>query len=176
MKNEKLQEIISPEEIDKRIEQLAKEIDDCYNGESIVLVCVLKGACVFFVDLARKLKNKSVEFDFVRISGYGNNDVFSGKITFSKDLEIDINNKNVLVVEDIVDTGNSMRFFLDELLKRNPKTLRLAALIDNPERREIDVHVDFLGFKVEKGFLVGYGLDYAEKYRSLPSINEIIFE
>ena len=126
--------------------------------------------------LVRALQNKNLELDFVRLSSYGKGASSSKHVIFSKDVEIDICDKHVLIVEDIVDSGHSMRFLLGQFAARKARSLRLAALVDKNERREIDVHVDFAGFKLTQGFIVGYGLDYAEHYRNLPAVFEIIPE
>ncbi len=171
----KLEEIYSQGQIAERIAYLAKEIARIYGDEPVVAVCVLKGAFAFFSDLVRAIDNPHLEVDFVRLSSYGMNSESSKHVIFSKDLETDIRNKHVLIVEDIVDSGYSMRFLLDQLLVRQPLSLRIAALVDKRERRSANVLVDFAGFVLESGFLVGYGLDYAERYRALPNICELKF-
>ena len=141
-----------------------------------MVICVLKGAFVFFSDLVRRLQNRNLELDFVRLASYGKSDVSSGLVVFSKDVENDISGKHVLIVEDIVDSGRTMRFLLDQLAARHPRSLRLATLVDKGERRQAKVEVDFAGFTLRQGFIVGYGLDYAERFRALPGIFEIIPE
>ncbi len=175
---DRLKLLYSKEKIQKRIEELGKEISDLYNDldEPVVLVCILKGAFIFFADLVRELKFKfQPEIDFVRIASYGKSDE-SGKIVFSKDLEVDIKGKHVLIIEDIVDTGKTLDFFIKELKKREPVSIKLCVLVDKKERQEKKLPIDFCGFEVEKGFLVGYGLDYAEKYRCLDGIYEVILD
>lgn len=166
--------LLNEEEIHKKVEKLAEEIDEIYGDEDMVAVCVLKGAFVFFSDLVRRIKNPNLQLDFVRLSSYGMDSVSSRNIMFNKDIEIDIHGKHVLLVEDIVDSGHTMKFLMKEFWTRKPESLRLAALIDKYERRETDITVDFPGFKFSKGFLVGYGLDFAEKFRTLPCIYEIV--
>ena len=176
IKVKELKPVFTPEQIAARIQELAAEINAEYGDEPMVAVCVLKGGFMFFSDLVRFLQNKNLELDFVRLSSYGKGSSSSKHVIFSKDVEIDICDKHVLIVEDIVDSGYSMRFLLGQFAARKARSLRLAALVDKNERREIDVHVDFAGFTLSQGFIVGYGLDYAERYRNLPAVFEIIPE
>jgi hypoxanthine phosphoribosyltransferase len=171
-----LRELFTPHQISLRIQELAKEIDALYGEERFVAICVLKGAFIFCSDLVRCVRNKNVEVDFVRLCSYGSGSASSGQIVISKDVDIPLSGKHVLIVEDIVDSGRSMHFLLERLAMRNVRSLRLAALIDKRERREVAVHVDFAAFHVDRGFVVGYGLDYAERWRSLPAVCEIIAE
>ncbi|NCB23386.1 MAG: hypoxanthine phosphoribosyltransferase [Deltaproteobacteria bacterium] len=171
-----LKPVFTPEQIAARIQELAAEINATYGDEPMVAVCVLKGGFMFFSDLVRFLHNKNLELDFVRLSSYGKSATSSKHVIFSKDVEIDICGKHVLIVEDIVDSGHSMRFLLGQFAARKARSLRLAALVDKDERREVDVKVDFAGFKLNQGFIVGYGLDYAEHYRMLPGVFEVIPE
>jgi len=168
--------VFSPEQIAARVCELAAEIDALYGQEFLVAVCVLKGGFIFFSDLVRTLHNKNMELDFVRLSSYGKNTSSSRHVIFNKDVEVDICGKHVLIVDDVVDSGYSMRFLLDQFAARQARSLRLAALVDKYERRQADVKVDFAGFRLNKGFIVGYGLDYAEHYRMLPGVCEIIPE
>lgn len=171
-----LSPIFSRNQIASRVEAMAREINAFYGDRPIVAICVLKGAFVFFSDLVRSMANPLLELDFVRVASYGAGSRSSGSIRFSKDIEIDIREKHVLIVEDIVDSGRTMRFLLDELAARQPASVALAALVDKNERRELDIQVNFSGFNLPKGFLVGYGLDYAERFRSLPDICELILD
>lgn len=161
--------IYSREQIENRVRELGKEISVHYGDEPLVCVCVLKGAYAFFTDLMRNLSIHPL-MDFVRLSSYADQTSRQSRMVFSKDMEIDIKDKHVLVVEDIVDTGHSMKFLSKVLEARSPKSIKIAAMIDKGERREVDVQVDFVGFTLEKGFIVGYGLDYAEKYREMDGI------
>lgn len=172
----KLVSVFSPEEIATCVRDMAAQIDAFYGQEPLVAVCVLKGACIFFSDLVRSLQNRNLELDFLRIASYGAGTVSSGEVLFGKDVEIDIRDKHVLLVEDIVDSGRSMRFVLDNFAARGPRSLRVAALVNKTGRRERAVAVDFSGFSLDAGFLVGYGLDYAERYRALPGIFELVPE
>ena len=169
----KLVTVFSAEAIASRVRSMAAEIDACYGDEPLVVVCVLKGACIFFSDLVRSLRNGNLELEFIRIASYGTGTASSGQVVFSKDVENEIRGKHVLLVEDIVDSGRSMRFVLDTFAARGPRSLRVAALVNKTGRREKEVAVDFIGFSLDSGFLVGYGLDYAERYRSLPGIYEL---
>jgi len=161
--------IYSREQIENRVRELGREISAHYGDEPLVCVCVLKGAYAFFTDLMRNLSIHPL-MDFVRLSSYADQTSRQSRMVFSKDMEIDIKDKHVLVVEDIVDTGHSMKFLSKVLEARSPKSIKIAAMIDKGERREVDVQVDFVGFTLEKGFIVGYGLDYAEKYREMDGI------
>ena len=158
----------------RRLDALADEINTRYAGKSLVLVCVLKGAFMFFSDLVRRL-TMNPEVDFVRVASYGNGVESTKTISFTKDIEVSLEGKHVILVDDIVDTGHTMTFLCQQFAARGAKSLALAALVDKKERRDVDVIVDYPGFILQKGFLVGYGLDYAERYRSLPAICEAIF-
>ena len=169
--NESLGRVVfSEEQIRQRVGEIAEDINILYAGKPLVVVCVLKGAVVFFADLVRHL-NMRPELDFVRVASYGDDTSSASKaISFTKDIELSLHGKHVLIVEDIVDTGRSMEFLLRQLEARRAKSVRLCALVDNYERREVEVNVDFAGFRISDGFVVGYGLDYAERYRELPEI------
>ncbi len=175
---EELKCLYSNQQIAERIDSLAEEISQWYNSqkEPVVLICILKGAFMFFADLVRRLNfSQQPEVDFIRIASYGNKD-HSGEIVLSKDLETNIEDKHVLIVEDIIDTGNTLDFLIKKLKQRNPLSVKLCVLIDKKERKEKNIDVDFCGFEIEKGFVVGYGLDYAEKYRCLDGIYEVVFK
>ncbi len=169
-----LRQLYDAETIAVRVRELGATIDACYKGEPLVCVCVLKGALPFFTDLLRAMNNEHVRVECVRLASYGDSDTSSGTVRMTQDLECDIAGSHVLVVEDIVDSGRSMSFFLEELRKRGPRSLRLAAFVDKRERREVDVTVDFAAFVLSDGFLVGYGMDYAERYRALPGLYEYV--
>lgn len=169
--NESLGRVVfSEEQIRQRVQEIADDINVVYADKQLVVICVLKGAIMFFADLVRLLNGRP-ELDFVRVASYGDDTSSGGKaISFTKDIELSLQGKHVLIVEDIVDTGRSMEFLLRQLEARRAKSVRLCALVDNHERREVDVQVDFAGFRISDGFVVGYGLDYAERYRELPDI------
>jgi hypoxanthine phosphoribosyltransferase len=169
----KLTPFITAEQLAARVKELGSEVTASYEGDApLVCICVLKGAFLFFSDLIRTI-DREIEIDFVRLASYGTAVSRGEDIVFSKDLEISIEGKDVLVIEDIVDTGHSMDFLLHVLRRRNPKSLKICALIDKHERRERKVAVDFAGFQLSEGFIVGYGLDYAERYRELGGIYEL---
>lgn len=167
-----LREIFTRDQIAERVQGLGREISSHYAREKVLGICVLKGAFVFFADLVRSLEI-DIEIDFVRLSSYGDGTASSGEIAVKNDLGSDVWDKNVLVVEDIVDTGLSLYYFSRMLHSRGARSVRICALIDKHERRTLPVDVDFCGFRVQKGFLVGYGLDMAQKYRNLPGIYAI---
>ena len=167
--------VLDETEIARRVQELGKEIAAHYAGQRLVAVCVLKGACVFFADLVRAMQGAQLDLtlDFVRLASYGHRTESSGKVEFMKDLETSVEDCHVLVVEDIVDTGNSMDYLLKVLALRNPRSVRICSLIDKKERRTVDLDVDFVGFTLQDGFIVGYGLDYNERYRELAGIYEL---
>ncbi|MCT4534920.1 hypoxanthine phosphoribosyltransferase [Halodesulfovibrio sp.] len=171
MEIKELKVVYSEEQIQERVKELAAQINKDFEGEDLVVVCVLKGAFMFFSDLLKHLTVKP-EIDFVRCASYGNNTTSSKTVSFTKDLEISIEGKHVLIVEDIVDTGHTITFLMSQLKARGAKSLKLASVVEKLERRETEVVVDYPGFILEKGFIVGYGMDYAEKYRELGAIYE----
>ena len=156
--------------IQARVKELAEEIERDYPaGEEIHMVCVLKGGFVFMSDLVRNMSTR-VSMDFIAVSSYGAGTKSSGEVRFQKDLDTSLENRNVIVVEDIVDTGLTLKYLQEILRSRAPKNLRTACLLSKPSRRKVEVPVDYIGFTIEDRFVVGYGLDYAEKYRNLPHI------
>ena len=161
--------LISREEIDTAVKRLAAEIRQDYRGKNPLVIGVLKGSFVFLADLVRAF-DFAHEIEFVRLSSYGSGRTTTGQITMIHDLHVSIEGRHVLVVEDIVDTGNSIEFLMNYLSEKNPASLKLCALTDKPSRRQVDVKIDYRGFIVPNLFLVGYGLDFDEKYRNLPDI------
>lgn len=161
--------MLSQEEIENKITELAKQIEKDYEGQDLLLVGILKGASVFVADLMRKI-NLNVNIDFMSVSSYGSGTVSSGTVKILKDLDVDIKDKNVLIVEDIIDSGITLRNLYDTLMTREPRSLKLCTLLNKPERKKVDVNVDYVGFVIEDKFIVGYGIDYDEKYRNLPYI------
>ena len=156
--------------IQARIREMAAEIEAAYpEQESIHLVGVLKGGFVFMSDLVRAMTTR-ISVDFIAVSSYGSGTKSSGEVRFQKDLETSIEDKNVLLVEDIVDTGRTLKYLQQNLARRAPRTLRTACLLSKPSRREVEVPVEYIGFTIEDRFVIGYGLDYDEKYRNLPYI------
>lgn len=167
---ENLNVLIKEEEIKEKIEELANTISNDYKNEEIILVCVLKGAVYFATDLSRKIKNNNVILDFIKVSSYGSGTETSGKVDFQLDLSQNIENKNVIIVEDIIDSGITLNYLYDYFMNKNPKSLKICTLLDKTERRVKNVKVDYIGFEIENKFVVGYGLDYDEKYRNLPYV------
>lgn len=168
--------ILLPEEIvDKRICQIAEQISKDYEGKQIHLICVLKGGVFFMCELAKRL-SVPVSMDFMALSSYGSSTESSGSITVKKELDENIEGKDVLVVEDIVDSGRTLKFLLEELKSRNPASVHLCTLLDKPERRVVDIQADYTCFEIPDEFVVGYGLDYAQKYRNLPYIGVVEIE
>ena len=164
--------MISEEEIANKVKELAKQIEKDYEGEQLLVVGILKGASVFVSDLIRKI-DLDVNIDFMSVSSYGNGTESSGTVRILKDLDVDIAGKNVLIVEDIIDSGLTLSNLVKELKIRNPKSLKLCTLLDKPQRRTSNIPVDYVGFVIEDKFIVGYGIDWAEKYRNLPYIGSV---
>jgi hypoxanthine phosphoribosyltransferase len=165
-----MQRLIEAEAIKTRVEEMASEIESSYpNGEEIHLVGVLKGGFLFMADLIRSMSAR-VTVDFIAVSSYAQSKKSSGEVRLLKDLESGLEGRNVIIVEDIVDTGLTLTYLQDILRARAPKTLRTACLLSKPSRRMVDVTVDYIGFTIEDRFVVGYGLDYAERYRNLSYI------
>ncbi len=165
-----LHPLFTAEDIQARVVALGKEIDATYGNESLVAVGVLKGASIFFADLVRAISKPRVELDFVRLASYGNEDVSSAEVVMSKSVDTDLGGKHVLLIEDIIDTGHSMAFLQKFFLSCNVASLRIAVLVDKHERRQAAIEADFVGFQLSEGFIVGYGLDYAEQCRNLPGL------
>jgi len=161
--------LISRDEIAKAIDRLAREIKRDYQGKQPLLIGILKGSFVFMADLIRQL-DLSLELDFIRLSSYGAARESSGKVRVVQGVKTPIKGRNVLVVEDIVDTGITISFLLDYLKKKRPASLKLCTLTDKPSRRRVPIHIDYLGFTVPDKFIVGYGIDFDEKLRYLPHI------
>jgi len=161
--------VLERDDIEKLVVALASKISSDYEGRELVLIGVLKGAFIFLSDLVRHL-TIPVKVDFVGASSYSSSTSSSGTIRLTKAIEIDLKDKDVLVVEDIVDTGLTLAYIVNYIKSFDPKTAKVCALIDKHERREAEVKIDYVCHEVEKGFLVGYGLDYAEEYRGLPGI------
>ena len=169
---ERISVLLSEEEVDKRIKEIGEQITKDYEGKNIHLVCVLKGGVFFMCELAKRIE-VPVSMDFMAISSYGADTKSSGVIKIVKDLDESITGKDVLVVEDIVDSGRTLSYLLEMLHDRGPKSLKLCTLLDKPDRRVVHVNVDYTGFQIPDEFVVGYGLDYAQKYRNLPYIGVV---
>ena len=169
---EKIKVLNSEEEVDARIRELGEKISKEYEGKQIHLICVLKGGVFFMCELAKRI-TVPVSMDFMCVGSYGDGTKSSGVVRLAKDLDESIENKEVLIVEDIIDSGNTLYYLMDVLRQRKPASLRLCTLLDKPDRRVKDVHVDWTGFEIPDEFVVGYGLDYAQKYRNLPYIGVV---
>ncbi|HPU00732.1 MAG: hypoxanthine phosphoribosyltransferase [Firmicutes bacterium] len=169
MNKEKLTLLIGGEEIGRRVAELAERISADYEGKQLLLVCVLKGAVIFASDLMRRLKVPA-EIDFIAVSSYGSDTASSGVVRILKDLDKSIKGKDVLIVEDIVDTGLTLNYLRSSLLNRKPRSLKVVTLLDKPVRRKVEFTPDYCGFEIPDHFVVGYGLDYDEKYRQLEGI------
>ena len=162
--------LISSEEISNRVQPLGQQITSDYENRQLILIGILNGAFIFLADLARAI-NLDIEVDFIRVASYGNTTSSSGKITLTKKPELDLADKDILLVEDIVDTGTTMAWLNNYLATTyTPASLKICSLIDKKERRQVPVTVDYTGFSLDRGFLVGYGLDCAQKFRNLPEV------
>ncbi len=167
--------MLSEEAVDKRIQQIGEEISRDYAGKQIHLVCVLKGGSFFMCELAKRI-TVPVSLDFMSVSSYGSSTKSSGVVKIIKDLDEPLKDKEVIVVEDIVDSGRTLSYLLEILQSRGPKSLKLCTLLDKPERRVTNVTVDYTGFEIPDEFVVGYGLDYNQRYRNLPYIGVVEFD
>ena len=172
--NYRIEELISKEKIKNRVTELAAEIErDYQNKADIVLVGLLRGSVVFLADLARSISLET-KMDFMVVSSYGNQMVSTREIRIEKDLTDDIQNLNVIIVEDIIDTGHTLSRIKEILLLRHPASLSICTLLDKPERRETEVQVDYVGFKIPDVFVIGYGIDYAQNHRNLPYVGKVV--
>ncbi len=172
---EKVTVLLSEEEVDRRIKEIGEQISRDYEGKAVHLICVLRGGSFFMCELAKRI-TVPVSLDFMSVSSYGGDTKSSGVVRIVKDLDDSLKDKDVIVVEDIVDSGRTLSYLLEMLRDRGPKSLRLCTLLDKPERRVTDVKVDYTGFAIPDKFVVGYGLDYDQKYRNLPYIGVVSFE
>ena len=169
---EKISVMISEEEVDAKIQEIGKQISADYAGKQVHLVCVLKGGSFFMSELAKRI-TVPVSLDFMSVSSYGSDTKSSGVVRIVKDLDEPLKDKEVIVIEDIVDSGRTLSYLLEMLQQRGPKSMRLCTLLDKPDRRVIPVNVDYTGFQIPDEFVVGYGLDYDQRYRNLPYIGKI---
>ena len=170
--SEKIRELISEEDVAKKIAEMGAQISKDYEGESVYLLCILKGGVFFTTELAKHI-TVPVNIDFMSVSSYGGETTSSGIVRIVKDLDTPIEGKNVLIAEDIIDTGRTLAYLMEHLRQRKPKSLKLCTLLDKPDRRVSDVKVDYTGFEIPDEFVVGYGLDYDQKYRNLPYIGVV---
>lgn len=161
--------LIDKDRISARVKELGKEISEDYKGEDIIMVCILRGSCLFFADLCKEIPNY-ITMEFMSVSSYGAGTSSSGEVKINSDINNRIEGKNVVIVEDIIDTGYTLSFLKRILLQRHPKSLRICTLLDKPERREVALNGDYVGFSIPNEFVVGYGLDYDQLYRNYPHI------
>lgn len=161
--------LFSKEQIAEKVKELGKQISNDYKGKQLLLICTLRGASVFFSDLIREI-DADLTIDFIATSSYGSQTTTSGEVKLTKDLSTPIEGKNVIIVEDIIDSGLTLKYVKRMLETRNPASLKICALLDKPEGRRTELKGDYIGFTIPKVFIVGYGLDYDEKYRQLPEI------
>ncbi len=161
--------LFTEEEIQQKIQQLASQINQDYAGRHLFILCVLKGAFIFLADITKKLE-MSLEVDFMAVSSYGASSQSSGIVKITKDLDGSVEGKDILIIEDIIDTGLTLSYLIDVLERRNARSIRVATLFDKPHRRKAELEADYRGFLIPDEFIVGYGLDYAEKYRNLPYV------
>ena len=175
MEKHHIKVLLSEEEVDKKIQELGDQISKDYEGKEVHLVCVLKGGSFFMCELAKRI-TVPVSLDFMSVSSYGGDTKSSGIVKIVKDLDEPLAGKDVLVVEDIIDSGRTLSYLLEMLKDRKPASLKLCTLLDKPERRVVDVDIDYTAFQVTDEFVVGYGLDYDQKYRNLPYIGVVEFE
>ena len=164
--------MITEEEVDAKIRELAAQITKDYEGKEVHLVCILKGSIFFTCELAKRI-DLPVTLDFMSVSSYGDGTESTGRVKIVKDLDENIEGKDVIVIEDIIDTGRTLSHLMEVLKVRKPETLKLCTLLDKPSRRVVDVDVDYTGFEIPDEFVVGYGLDFAQKYRNLPYIGVV---
>ena len=172
--SEKIKVLLSEEEVDARIRQIAAKISKDYAGKEIHMICVLKGGVFFTCELAKRI-TVPVTIDFMSCSSYGAGTRSSGVVKLVKDLDEPLEGKNVIVIEDIIDSGRTLSYLLEILSARKPASLKLCTLLDKPDRRVMPVHVDYTGFEIPDEFVVGYGLDYDQRYRNLPYIGVLSF-
>ena len=169
MERDILQVLFTQKQLEQRVDELAQQINRDYADKEILLVSILRGSFIFMADLARKI-TRPCRVDFMSVSSYGKGTSSSGQVQITKDLSEDISGMHVIVVEDILDSGNTLSYLLRLLEQRHPASIRLCTLLDKPERRKVEVSVHYSGFTIPDAFVVGYGLDYAERYRNLPYI------
>lgn len=171
---EKISVLISEQDVDARIAEIGAQISKDYEGKQVHLICILKGSVYFTCELAKRI-TVPVTMDFMSVSSYGDGTSSSGVVKIAKDLDETIEGKDVIVIEDIIDSGRTLSYLLEILQRRNPSSMKLCTLLDKPDRRVKEVKVDYVGFEIPDEFVVGYGLDYAQKYRNLPYIGIIEF-
>jgi len=168
-----LKPLFTQDQIHRRVKELAQQISQDYRGKEVLFICILKGAFVFLSDLMRHI-DLPVQVDFIGLASYGSEMVSSGHIRVTRDSSIPIEGKDVIVVEDIIDSGSTLKFLADEFWSRKPRSLRICCLLDKKSRRQVEFEADYVGFDIEDLFVVGYGLDVNEQFRNLPSIHYVV--
>lgn len=169
MKDDIKEILIDEASIRKRVKEMGEEISKDYEGKELMLVGILKGAVIFMSELAQNI-DIPVKMDFMAVSSYGQSSISTGEVRINKDLDYSVENKDLLIIEDIIDTGYTLSYLVDNLKKRGARSVKICTFLDKPERRKVDMKVDYMGFEVPDDFIVGYGLDYAEMYRNLPYV------
>lgn len=175
MEAHEVEVMFSEEDVDRRIKEIGEQISKDYAGKSVHLVCVLKGGSFFMCELAKRI-TVPVSLDFMSVSSYGGDTKSSGVVRIVKDLDEPLAGKNVIVVEDIIDSGRTLSYLIEMLKDRKPESLTLCTLLDKPSRRVVDVDVKYTGYEIPDEFVVGYGLDYDQQYRNLPYIGKVVFK
>lgn len=175
MKIKRINVHLTEQEVEQRIRDLAEQISAHYGEEPLCLICILKGAAFFACELAKRITSP-VELEFMSLSSYGSGTTSSGVVRINYDLGTSIEGKNILVVEDIIDTGRTLKYLMENLKTRNPRSIKLCTLLDKPERRAVDMEADYVGFVIPDEFVVGYGLDWNQQYRNLPYIGFLEIE
>lgn len=167
-----IETLISEEEITRRIKEIGQQISNDYKGKEILLLCVLKGGVMFMTELSKHI-SIPLKMDFMSVSSYGNEVVSTGVVKILKDLDEPINDKHIIIVEDIIDSGQTLSYLKQLLEGRDPKSIKICTLLDKPQTRKVEVNIDYVGFRIPDEFVVGYGLDYQQKYRNLPYIAKV---
>ena len=167
----KIDVLISEEQINKRLDELAQQLMEEYQGKEMIFLCILKGSVFFTVELAKRIKN-NIQFEFIEVSSYENNES-TGKVKLNKDITGSIEGKEVIIIEDIIDTGKTLSYLKEYLLQKNPASLKICALLDKPSRRTVAIEGDYIGFTIENKFVIGYGLDDEQNYRNLNYIGYV---
>ncbi len=166
----KIKTLISSEELQKRIKEIGKQITEEYRNKEIVIICILRGAVYFATDLTKYIDSNNLIMEFMQVSSYGNMKESTGELKIKKDLDVNIEGKNVIIVEDIIDSGFTMLNLKKYLISKKPESLKVCTLLDKKDRRKVEIEADYIGFEIPNKFVLGYGLDYEEYYRNLPYI------
>ncbi|SKA56594.1 hypoxanthine phosphoribosyltransferase [Succinivibrio dextrinosolvens DSM 3072] len=173
---QELKPVFTAEQIQKRVKELGEQITRDYEGQDFICVGVLSGAVIFFSDLLKNIDSTRVSLDFMRVSSYGSATETSGVVKIIEDVKFNMAGKNVLIIEDLIDSGLTMKKVKEVFIERGAKSVKLCALINKKERREVDVTIDYYGFELDKGFILGYGMDFDGRYRNLPAVYEAVIK